>query len=220
MIVLLQGPGFPPQTPEIEFIVAHAELLLLHVPPPVTSLKFEVNPAQIVVLPVIAAGVRLTVTVVVAVQPVPSEYVIIDDPPGAKPVTTPEDEPIGAITGLLLLHIPPAGESVNAEDVPVHIAVAPVITDGNGLTVNVVVTKQLEGNVYVIVNVPPGEKPVTTPVGEMGASNVLLLLHTPVGVASLNGEDCPTQIFVFPVIAAGIALTVTNLVMKQPVASV
>ena len=52
-------------------IVATAVLLLLHVPPPVTSLKDVDWPRQIFELPVIDAGNGLTTTEVVIAQPVP-----------------------------------------------------------------------------------------------------------------------------------------------------
>ena len=43
---------------------------LLHAPPAVALLKVVVEPAQTLVVPVIAAGSGLTVTVVVTAQPV------------------------------------------------------------------------------------------------------------------------------------------------------
>lgn len=52
-------------------MVATAVLLLVHVPPPVL-LSVTGDPMHIVVLPVIADGSGLTVTVVTAVHPVRS----------------------------------------------------------------------------------------------------------------------------------------------------
>ena len=72
VITALHGPGDPPQIPEIRLMVAHEELLLLQVPPMGLSLNVAVNPAHKVVVPLIGAGVRLTVTVAVTVHPVPS----------------------------------------------------------------------------------------------------------------------------------------------------
>jgi hypothetical protein len=46
------------------------ELLLLHVPPAVTSLKLVVDPAQRLVVPVMAEGNGFTVNVEVAEHPV------------------------------------------------------------------------------------------------------------------------------------------------------
>lgn len=45
-----------------------AVLLLVHVPPPVASLKASVRPSQTEEKPVMAAGARLTVSVVVVLQ--------------------------------------------------------------------------------------------------------------------------------------------------------
>jgi hypothetical protein len=67
---------------------------------------------------------------------------VITDVPETDPaVTMPVSDPTVAIV-LLLLHVPPAGASVNAVDDPVHIAVTPTIADGNGLTVKFVVILQ------------------------------------------------------------------------------
>jgi hypothetical protein len=67
----------------------------------------------------------------------------------------------------------------------------------------------------------PGGTPVTIPVpGVTVAALVLLLLHTPPGVASLRLMEEPVHTDVGPVIAAGKGLTVTGEVTKQPVGSV
>jgi hypothetical protein len=59
----------------------------------------------------------------------------------------------------------------------------------------------------------PGVTPVTVPVSEpIVATEVLLLFHVPPNVASLSVLVVPTHIFVVPVIAAGVAYTVTPLV--------
>ncbi len=50
-------------------MVATPELLLAHVPPPVVEDSVVVVPAHIEVVPVIAAGIAFTVTVVVLTQP-------------------------------------------------------------------------------------------------------------------------------------------------------
>ena len=49
---------------------ATAGLLLLQVPPGVASLSADINPAQISVVPVIAIGTPLTVSVIVVLHPV------------------------------------------------------------------------------------------------------------------------------------------------------
>lgn len=55
----------PVTTPVVLSIVAILVLLLLHVPPVVVWLSVAVNPAQAVLVPVIAAGVASTVTCVI-----------------------------------------------------------------------------------------------------------------------------------------------------------
>jgi hypothetical protein len=73
IIGTLQLPNKPPLTTPPDVTVAHKVLPLVQVPPVVASLNVVENPAHITVLPVIGAGVRLTVIVVVAMQPVPIE---------------------------------------------------------------------------------------------------------------------------------------------------
>jgi hypothetical protein len=64
-------PAATPLTiPVAEPTVAVVTSLLLHVPPLVLLVKFVVAPVHIVPVPVIAEGNALTVTVVVALQPV------------------------------------------------------------------------------------------------------------------------------------------------------
>ena len=56
-------PAATPVTTPVEPIVARPVLLLLHVPPAVTSFNVVVAPAHNVIVPVIAAGKGLTVTI-------------------------------------------------------------------------------------------------------------------------------------------------------------
>jgi hypothetical protein len=60
-------------------------------------------------------------------------------------VTIPDPEPAVASKVLLLVHVPPAVPSVNVIEAPTHTLSRPVIADGKGLTVKVVVLMQLEG---------------------------------------------------------------------------
>ena len=62
----------PVTTPVAGFTVAIAVLLLLHVPVPEASVKTSVAPGHIGVVPVIVGGIAITLTVVVAIQAVPS----------------------------------------------------------------------------------------------------------------------------------------------------
>ena len=59
----------PVTVPDSEPMVAAAILLLLQAPPPTASPSVVVSLAHTVVVPVMAVGERLTVTVVVALQP-------------------------------------------------------------------------------------------------------------------------------------------------------
>lgn len=63
--------AMPVAMPVIESTTATAEVPLLHVPPVIASLNAVVEPTQTFKSPVIAAGVGLTVTVIVAKQPKP-----------------------------------------------------------------------------------------------------------------------------------------------------
>jgi hypothetical protein len=55
------------------------------------------------------------------------------------------------------------------------------------------------------------------PVDEpMVATASLLLLHVPPDTVLLKVLDAPTPMFTVPVIAAGVWLTVTGMVVKQP----
>lgn len=60
----------PVAMPVDEPILAIAVLLLLHVPPAVASLSVVLNPTHRLLLPVMAAGDVLTVSVEKAAQPV------------------------------------------------------------------------------------------------------------------------------------------------------
>jgi hypothetical protein len=57
--------------PELLPIVAMPVLLLIHVPPPVASLRVVVEPEQTLSVPLIGGGGVLTVMGIVAIQPVP-----------------------------------------------------------------------------------------------------------------------------------------------------
>ena len=51
-----------------------------------------------------------------------------------KPVTTPLPRPTVAIAGLLLVHVPPAGEPVSVVVVPWQVLSAPLIGAGGAFT--------------------------------------------------------------------------------------
>ena len=65
-VIVVVPPVPPVTTPVVEPTIAIVVLLLIHVPPPVASDKFVVNPTQTFVEPVIAAGLGCTVSTKVA----------------------------------------------------------------------------------------------------------------------------------------------------------
>ena len=139
--------------------------------------------------------------------------------PAANPFTAPV-LPTVAIDVLLLLHVPPDGLEDNVVALPTHTFIVPVIDDGIGLTVNVVVVRQPVGNVYVISGVPEAT-PVTIPeLVPTVASVTLLLNHVPPGVASVSVVVKPMHTLSVPDIAAGNGLTVTTVVEVHPVDAV
>ena len=68
-------------------------------------------------------------------------------PADATPVTLPELVPTVAIVVLSLVQVPPAVASVNIVDNPKHTFVIPVIAEGKGYTLTVVVALQPVGSV-------------------------------------------------------------------------
>ena len=128
-------PARPADEPSV-VIVAIDALLLVQLPPATVLLSVTVAPAHTLVGPVIAGNRFSTVTVVVEVQPVGSVYDIVALP-RLDPVTTPDDEPTLATEVLLLVHVPPVMVSENIVAEPTQTFVAPVITEGFGSTVTI-----------------------------------------------------------------------------------
>ena len=122
-------------------MVAMVVVPLVHVPPPVASLKVVARPAQTLAVPVIDDGKGFTVTTFEATQPVARVYVIADVP-DATPVITPVEEPMVAIVVTPLVHVPPPVASLRVVVKPAQTVAIPVIDDGNGLTVTITVAKQ------------------------------------------------------------------------------
>lgn len=131
--------------------------------------------------------------------------------PTATLVTTPELLMVAA-PGLELLQVPPVMPLVLKADIlPIHILVTPLITpaDEGPLTVTALrdelVRPQLLETVYNIVSTPL-PAPVTTPDEDTVAIALLVLLHTPPVVASVNETVAPSQIApIAPIIVAGAA---------------
>jgi hypothetical protein len=107
------------------------------------------------------------------------------------PETTADEEPIVAIEVFAALHVPEPA-SVNADVKPTQTTTLPVIAGGSGLTLTAAIAVQPTGVVYVIVAVPVAI-PETIPAVLTDATEVLLLLHVPPAVASLNVTVLPAQ---------------------------
>ena len=116
--------------------VASPELLLVHMPPLVPSVRGMVAPIQTEVVPVIAAGDALTVIGVIALHPPLMVYVILAVP-AETPVTTPVPDITVAIAVLPLLHAPPDVVLLNVVVKPVQTVAIPVFV-GNDETVTTV----------------------------------------------------------------------------------
>ena len=124
--------------------------------------------------------------------------------------------PIVATNILLLPHVPPAVASASVTVVPLHNTFAPVMAAGVANTVMTVLAVQPSGSAVTIVAVP-ANTPVTTPVvAPTVAVAVEVLLHVIPVVTSPRVIVEPSHTDVGPVMAAGVALTVTINVAWQP----
>jgi hypothetical protein len=124
-----------------------------------------------------------------------------------------------AVAVALLLQVPPMVRSVSGMELPLHTVPAPVMAAGDGITVIAFVTVQPVPNEYIMV-VVPADTPVTTPVSEPIAAAVLLLSHQPPGTRSVSVVLAPAHTVAAPLMGAGAGLTVTILVVLQPVGRV
>ncbi len=207
--VIVAVPGATPVTmPEETPTVATDVLSLVHdTPPLVALLSAVVEPWQTVNVPPIAAGSGLTFMLFVRRQPVGNVYVIVTAPvaaPVTRPVLVTE-----AVDGLLLVHAPPAVVLLSDVLKPRHTLDAPVITAGNGLTVTVAETENVD-IAYTIVAVP-AVTPVTTPAVLMVATDVLLLLHVPPDAEMLSAVVEPSHTSSVPEISPSIGLSTVML---------
>jgi hypothetical protein len=116
--------------------------LLLHVPPVVTSLRTITEPWQANAVPVIAAGLGLTVTTDIVIQLLGALYVIVEVP-AETPVTTPVEDVI-LVAVPVLLHVPPAVASVSVIVLPTQTAPGTKMESGTGLTVTIFFAEQPE----------------------------------------------------------------------------
>lgn len=130
-------PAATPFTTPPLVTVATDVLPELHVPPMMLLDKVVVAPVHTEVVPVMAAGDELTVTVVVTLQPVDNLYVIADVP-AVTPVTVPEEDPTVATVVVPDVHVPPVVVELKVVVAPVQMPVVPVMDDGSVITVIVV----------------------------------------------------------------------------------
>ena len=136
-------PDMPPTAPLSE-PTDTILLVLLHSPPPTVSVRVILAPVHTPDGPVIAVGDKLTVTVILVLQPVVAVKVMLLVPV-ATPVTTPVVETIVAVAGVPLTHVP--APSVNVMCAPTHNADGPPIGAGLALIVTIAVLAQPVGNV-------------------------------------------------------------------------
>jgi hypothetical protein len=140
-IVAVPVPLTPVTTPVPAPTVATLALVLVQPPPGVVLASVVVCPTHVVSVPVTGAGLAFTVTVVVRTQPVPSVYVIVAVP-GTMPITTPVVGPTVAISGALVVQVPPRGRQLSVVVNPSHTFGLPVMIPGNAYTVTVCALRQ------------------------------------------------------------------------------
>jgi hypothetical protein len=127
----------------------------------------------------------------------------------------PDVRPTVAIVVLLLDHVPPAMALLSPVVRPVQIEALPVMA-ATGFTVMVEKTTQSEPSEYVITAVP-GFIPVTMPVvNPVVAMEVAPLVQAPPETASLSIIKEPIQTLAAPDMGPGAGLTVTVIVVIQP----
>lgn len=108
-------PDIPVTTPVAAPTVALVRLLLDQLPPESALPRVVVRPTQTVGDPVMADIAALTVTIVEAVQPEASVYVMPAVPVDTL-VTRPLDEPTKATDALSLTHVPPVVALLSVPD--------------------------------------------------------------------------------------------------------
>lgn len=137
--------------------------------------------------------------------------------PAVEPADTiPLVEPIAAIDGSLLDHVPPDVELLNVLAPPSQAFNIPVIAPGAETTVSEIVLKHPVESEYKIL-VVPGDTPAATPeVGLIEATLVFVLLHVPPDVLQLNVVFSSSHKEVIPEIEAGEGLTVIITDLEHP----
>jgi len=205
----------PVTTPLAEPTVALAVLLQLQVPPLTAWLSVVIVPTHRLGLPLIVAGVVFTVTVVIAVHPELTLYVILAVP-APTPVTIPVVRPTVAFAVLLLLQVPPVVVLASVVVCPTHTLGLPVLPASPAFTVTIAVRVQLLPTVYVMMEVPVAMG-VTTPVEEpIVATEVVPELQVPPVVVDVRVLVFPIHNDRDPVIAPGRLATVSASMLLQP----
>jgi hypothetical protein len=218
MVVL---PTNIPDTTPAPLIVAIDVLLLLQTPPGAPSVNVVVEPTHTLVAPTIVPATGKGLTVIGSVATAVPQALVTEYEMVVLPADTPVTIPVlltVAIAVLLLLQTPPGAPSVNVIVEATHTLVAPVIVPGTGNTltekdkVAAAVPQELVTE-YEMMTLP-ADTPDTTPVPLIVATDMLLLLHTPPGVPSVNVVVAPTHTPDAPAIvpATGIGLTVIGCV--------
>ena len=129
------APTVTPVTmPVAEPTLATVAALLIQWPPVVASVNVLVAVPHMLNMPAIVPGSAFIVTGRLTLHPVTSLYVIVDVPANT-PATTPVPDPIAALAGALLIHVPPDVPSVSVAVAPAQIAGLPAIAAGIGFTV-------------------------------------------------------------------------------------
>jgi len=215
VVVPLVGPAVTKPVPSTFAILV---LLLLHVPLAAASLSWVVAFTHIEFVPVIIAGMAVTLTVVVDALPQPVLYCIVALPP-LTPLTTPDDGSTVATDVLELLHVPLADASLSEVVLPWHTVVVPFILVGIAVTLTVVDAAVPQPVLYCIVTLPP-VIPLTTPdAGSTVATPVLALLQVPLADASVSCvvDDWHTVVVPFMLVGIAVTLTVVAAAVPQPV---
>src|SRR5579872_4600041 len=126
------------------------------------------------------------------------------------PVTMPLAVPIVAMVAGRLLQVPPPLMSASSTVAPAHTVGKPLMADGSGLTVTVLVRMQLVSGLVAVMVTTPGVIPVTMPLVDpmVAMPGELLLQVTPEEEDRVMAE--PTHTVDGPLMADGNGLTVTT----------
>ena len=149
-------------------------------------------------------------------QPEGNVY-LINEVPGATPVTTPVVDPTVATVVVMLVQKPPRVEDDSPVVWPWHTDIVPVIGNGFAFTVTTITRAQVVPNVYVIGAVPKFN-PVTIPVPAPTLAFRLAVVQVPPGlVGSVKATVPPIQtVGAAGNIAPGNGFTVKIAVVEQP----